>query len=169
MSNINHNTGEVRLDEFGREIPDPTPVELPVGFKQQETIAQMVARLVRKDVSEYAARNDQETFDEADDFTLDEEDFDPHTPYEESFDPTLGRDITPADFKDPEKRIHLRNLYLEAEKNKMRAEARQEAIDEAYRLAKHEKTLRRAQERGAGVSPAAAHAGAKPPPCQASN
>lgn len=151
--NLNHNTGEVRLTDDGREIPDPTPVELPVGFKKQETVAQMVARLVRRDMSEYAARNDMETFAEADDFELEDEDFDPSTPYEVQFDQTLQREITPADFTDPEKRMWLREQYLEHEKNIMRAEERQAAIDEAFRYSKLTPAQRRKREAAEGAAP----------------
>lgn len=135
MTNIDHDTGQIRLDNNGHEIPDPTPLELPVGFKKQETVAQMVQRLVRRDLSEYAERHGHETFAEADDFEL-EEDPDPFTPYETEFDPMLGRELTPADFKDPEKREHIKNLYAEAERNAIRSDALRDHIDELYRASR---------------------------------
>lgn len=151
--NINHSTGELRLDKEGREIPDPTPVELPVGFKRQETVAQMVARLVRKDVSEYAARHDMETFADADDFDLDDEDFDPHTPYETQFDPTLNMEINADDFKEPDKREWLKGLYMEHEKNRIRAEEAQDRLDAAYRLSKLTPKQRQQREAAEGAAP----------------
>lgn len=135
MSNLNHETGEFRLDDQGREIPDPTPLELPVGFKKQETVAQMVQRLVRRDLSEYAARHGHETFDEAEDFEIDD-DPDPFTPYETEFDPVLGRELTPADFQDPEKREVIKGLYKEAEERAIQAEKLKEHIDELYRASR---------------------------------
>lgn len=153
MSNIDHATGVVRLDDEGREIPDPTPVELPVGFKHQETVAQMVARLVRRDVSEYAARHDMETFAEADDFELEEDDFDPHTPYETQFDPTLNMEITPNDFMQPDRREWLKQLYTEHEKNRIRAETAQDRIDEAFRLSKLTPKQRQQREAAEGAAP----------------
>lgn len=133
--NVDHETGEVRLDEEGREIPDPTPIELPLGMKRPETLAEQVQRLVRNQVSQYAAIHGHETFEEAEDFDI-EDDLDPSTPYELEFDPVLGKELTPADFKDPEKREYLREQYLLAERNAIRAEARQEAINDAYKAAK---------------------------------
>lgn len=144
-------TGEVRLDDSGHEVPDKTPLELPVGFKQQETVAQMVARLVRRDVSLYAAQHGAETFDEADDFEIDD-DPEPFSPFETDFDPTLGRELTPADFMDPEKRETIKGLYLEADRNRVRSEALQDHINELYRLSKDPRT--RGQKPGAGQSPA---------------
>lgn len=135
---IDPKTGEViaALDSKGHEVPDPTPLELPAGFKRPETLAEQVQRLVRTSVSQYAAMTGQETFEEAEDFEVDDESFDPHTPYEVDFDPILNKEIAPADFRDPEKREYYKRLYLQAERNAIRAEARQDAINEAYQAAK---------------------------------
>lgn len=133
--NLNHATGEVRLDKEGREIPDPNPVEVPAGMKRPETLAEQVQRLVRTSISAHAALHGQESFEEADDFDI-EDDFDPSTPYETHFDPVIGRDITPADFQNPEKRAYLREQYLLAERNAIRAEQTQEAINEAFQASK---------------------------------
>lgn len=116
---IDPKTGEVfnsrpRLDEHGREIPDPTPVAIPSGFRKPETLAETVARLVRHQVSEHAELHGMETFDEADDFDVDEDPQDPGTPFEVFFDPILGRDVTPADFKSREG--HYRELYVKRTK-----------------------------------------------------
>lgn len=129
--NLNHVTGEVRLDAEGREIPDPNPMEVPAGMKRPETLAEQVQRLVRTSISAHAAMTGKESFEEADDFDI-EEDFDPSTPYETQFDPVIGRDITPADFQNPEKRAYLREQYLLAERNAIRAEETQAAINEAF-------------------------------------
>lgn len=119
-------------DDRGREIPDPTPIAMPVRTKRPLPLADQVARLVRSDLWNQALADDAETFAEADDFDVDD-DFDPNTPYEVEFDPVLGKEIAPADFSDPVKRDYWREQYLLAEKNAMRAEERQRAIDEAWR------------------------------------
>lgn len=137
--NVEHATGTIRLDDQGREIPDPNPIEIPAGMKRPETLAEQVQRLVKTSVSAYAAMHGHETFEEAEDFEI-EDDFDPSTPYEVDFDPVLGREITPADFMNPEKRERLREEYLLAERNAIRAEERQEAIDNAYRASKKKVT-----------------------------
>jgi len=71
----------MKYNEHGEELPDPTPVEIPAGFKEPESIQQLIARLVRVHVSDAAARHGFETVDEANDFDVDEEEF-PETKYE---------------------------------------------------------------------------------------
>lgn len=88
----------VRLDAFGHEVPDPRPMEIPAGFKRPETLQEQVARLVQGSISRKAAEDGHETFDESEDFEVDD-DFDPSTPYEEFFDPALNRRITPDEFQ----------------------------------------------------------------------
>lgn len=70
----------------GQEILDPRPVAVPVGYQtQQESIAQMIARLVRNQRHQDALANAGfETFEESNDFDCDD-DFDPKTPYEEHY------------------------------------------------------------------------------------
>jgi hypothetical protein len=128
-------TGELRQDDKGREIPDPNPIEIPAGMKRPETLAEQVQRLVRRQVSDYAAMHGKETFEEADDLEIDEE-FDPSSPFELEFDPVLGREITAADFQDAQRREYLREQYLLAERNAIRAETRQDHLDEAYKAAR---------------------------------
>lgn len=87
-----------RLDENGWELPDGTPVVIPSGFKRPETLAEQVQRIIRTEASRRAEEAGFESFEEADDFDVGEDDFDPDTPYEEVFDPVLQRAITPAEF-----------------------------------------------------------------------
>jgi hypothetical protein len=148
---LNEETGELVQLQDGRgwEVPDPTPVAIPVtGVKKPLPLAEQVARLVRSETWNRALADGAETFAEADDFDV-EDDFDPRTPYETEFDPTLGREVTPADFQNPERRDELRQAYLVAERNAIRAEERQRAIDEAYRR----KFGRPGQRPGDGAEP----------------
>lgn len=103
-----------RLDEFGHEIPDPKPVAIPAGFKRPETLAEQVQRLVRTSISRQAAEQGFETFEESEDFDVDDE-FDPSTPYETFFDPVLGRDISPQEFKANEQAYRAQYLKAQAE------------------------------------------------------
>lgn len=112
---IDPETGELRelQDENGWEIPDPEPVAIPSGFKRPETLAEQVRRLVRSErFNEELKAAGVETFDEADDFEVDE-DFDPSTPFETFFDPVLGKDITPMEFK--EREAEYRDRYVKAQ------------------------------------------------------
>lgn len=78
----------MKFDEKGRELPDPTPMAPPVGFKKQPTMVEMIRNMVRSEaLRQAAAAQGQESFEEADDFDVGE-DVDPSAPYEEQFEPT---------------------------------------------------------------------------------
>lgn len=143
-----HDVFVPRLDEFGREIPDSMPVAIPAGFKRPETLAEQVQRLVRVGLSRRAEEQGFETFDESEDFDV--EDDDPSSPYETFFDPVLGKDLSPHEFKQNE--AIYRDRYLRAQREYFLSLDRAEAV-------------RRAPNRGAGVSPAPSK-GPKAPPAE---
>lgn len=76
------------LDEKTRRlIADPLPLEPPIGYKRTPPLAEQIRAMVRGEALAHAARNSgKETFEEADDFDVDD-DFDPQAPYEEVFEP----------------------------------------------------------------------------------
>lgn len=75
------------LDPLGRELPNPTPLQPPVGFKREPTIAERVREMVRSErLRQEALSAGAETFEEADDFDVGD-DYDPTSPYEEVFEP----------------------------------------------------------------------------------
>lgn len=61
------------LDELGREVPDPRPVEWPLGLKAPLSIQDEIKRYVRAELSQAAGGAGFETFEEADDFDVDDE------------------------------------------------------------------------------------------------
>lgn len=61
-------------NEKGQEVPDQRPIELPIGYNQPETLQQMIARMVRIH-SVVAMKKEMESFEEADDFETEEEEF----------------------------------------------------------------------------------------------
>lgn len=68
------------------EVPNPTPVAPPVGYKRQPSLTEQIRAMVRSEALRQAAEAEGvETFEEADDFEVD--DYDPTSPYEEVFDP----------------------------------------------------------------------------------
>lgn len=68
------------------EVPNPTPMAPPVGYKRQPSLAEQIRAMVRSEQLKAAAEaKGFETFEESDDFEVD--DFDPSSPYEEIFDP----------------------------------------------------------------------------------
>lgn len=73
------------LDEYGREKPNPFPLEPPIGYKKQPTIAELMRQAIRQ-ASEEAKAAGAESEEEANDFDIDDE-FDPQTPYEHDFEP----------------------------------------------------------------------------------
>lgn len=66
-----------KYDKEGRvEIPDPTPVEIPLGYEAPETLEQMIARLVvANDFRKSQEQQGMESFEEADDFDVEEDEF----------------------------------------------------------------------------------------------
>ena len=60
----------MRYDHRNREIPDNTPVALPVGYNAPETLAETIQRMVKN--NEYLKHFDgAETEEEANDFEVD--------------------------------------------------------------------------------------------------
>lgn len=108
---VDTETGEVLypyLDELGREINDPTPMEPPLGYVRQPSLAEQIRDMVRGEKLRMEAEAaGMETFEESDDFDVGD-DYDPHSPYENDFDPPLselvkaGKEVeTSAKQKDP--------------------------------------------------------------------
>lgn len=78
------------LDPTGSAfIPDSTPMEPPLGYIKQPSIAERIRDMVRSEHLRLAAESaGTETFEEADDFDVGD-DYDPHSPYENEFEPPL--------------------------------------------------------------------------------
>lgn len=81
------------LDQQGREMPNPTPLAPPLGYKKQPSIREQIRNMVRGEQLRLAAESaGVETFEEADDFDVGD-DYDPTSPYEEVFEPMPTRDV----------------------------------------------------------------------------
>lgn len=73
----------MEFDEKGREILDPTPVAIPLGFGRPESLEEKMHRMVRSYVSAIAQNNGHESFEEADDFEVEDDDtLQPSSPHE---------------------------------------------------------------------------------------
>lgn len=70
------------LNERGHEVPDPTPVARPVRWSPPETLVEQIRRFVRNEFSQQAAAGGFETFEEADDFDVDDDHPDPQSQWE---------------------------------------------------------------------------------------
>lgn len=94
----------------GREIVDNRPVEMPLGFKKPEPLSEQIQRMVRRELSRAAEQSGFESFDEANDFEVEDDLPDPGTPYEMEFDPVLGREVSPDMIKRDEE--NFRREYI---------------------------------------------------------
>lgn len=87
-------TGVELLDERGREVPDPEPMQPPVGYNRQPSLSeQMRAMILSERLAREAAEAGLETFEEADDFEIgDDFEEERHSPYEANFDPMTAHE-----------------------------------------------------------------------------
>lgn len=70
------------LNARGQEIPDPTPIEIPSGLRRPPSIHDEMKRFIRMELSRQQSEAGLESFEEADDFDLDESEIDDiPTPY----------------------------------------------------------------------------------------
>lgn len=117
-----------RLNPDGSENPDPTPLEIPSGMREPESLENMIRRLVKNEELRNALEStDNDTWEDAEDFIIPEaDDFDMSTPYEEVFDPVLERSITPQEFHD--RAEHYKALYLAAEEKAHQEMLKSEAL-----------------------------------------
>lgn len=94
-------------DERGAEIPDPTPMQPPVGYNPQPSLAQQMRQMIiGENLRRAALESGAETFEEADDFEVgDDFEEERSSPYEANFDPmTPGeRAALSTQGRDPEK------------------------------------------------------------------
>jgi len=77
------------INQRGEEVPDPVPTQAPIGHGGQPQLDQLIKQYVRREMSELAQAQEYETFDEADDFEIEDDPLDPLTEYERVFDPPL--------------------------------------------------------------------------------
>lgn len=83
------------LNIRGQEVPDPTIVDPPLGYVAQPDLMELMRRMIRREFSELAENAEFETFEEADDFEVDDDPVDYSSPYEEYFDPAPGAPTGP--------------------------------------------------------------------------
>ena len=84
------------LNVVGHEVPDPTVVEPPLGYVPQPDLMEQMRAMVRRELSAIAEQQELESFEEADDFDIDEDPVDYSSPYELYFDPAPGEAPGPA-------------------------------------------------------------------------
>lgn len=72
------------VNEKGEEIVDSTPMELPIGYEYPESLQSLMRRIVPA-ISQAADREGFDTFEEANDFEIEDEEL-PPAPWEYSKD-----------------------------------------------------------------------------------
>lgn len=87
-SKFDAETGVQTHDSNGNEIPDPTPMQPPIGFTRQDPLSVRIREMiVGHKLAEEARTAGAETFEEADDFAVgDDWEAEQHSPYEANFD-----------------------------------------------------------------------------------
>ncbi len=75
-----------KLNTKGQEENDPTPMALPIGYEYPETLDQKIQRMVRVGLSDHAEQNNRDTFEEANDFEVDDDPYEPTSPHEVELD-----------------------------------------------------------------------------------
>lgn len=78
------------LDAHGREITDPRPMAPPVGYIKQPSIFELVRDQVQRELRLHAGDRDFETFEENEDFDIPDDPIDPHSQWENDFDPPMS-------------------------------------------------------------------------------
>lgn len=91
------------LNVMGQEVPDPTIVEPPIGYIRQPDLMELMRRMIRNELSTVAENSEFETFEDADDFDIDDDPVDYTSPYEEFFDPAPGAPTGPPGQIHPER------------------------------------------------------------------
>lgn len=84
------NRSEMRHNENGEEILDPTPMQPPLGYRKTLSLSEQIAQQVR--IAQLKILEDSaihESDDEADDFEIGD-DFEPLSPHENDHMPTLA-------------------------------------------------------------------------------
>lgn len=62
------------IDKFGREVLDPNPIAPPVGFQESESISDRLRAMIEGERMRRAAElAEMDTFEEADDFEVDDD------------------------------------------------------------------------------------------------
>lgn len=88
-SKFDAETGVQTHDQAGREIPDPEPMQPPLGWQPADPIAVRIREMIiGHKLADEARQAGAETFEEADDFDVgDDFEAEKFSPYEANFDP----------------------------------------------------------------------------------
>lgn len=97
----------------GMQVPDPTPVEMPLGFERPESLESMLVRLVHQ-VSRGQADIGEESIDDANDFDVDDEEL-------------MDEVFTDAEYAAIMATPEMKEQFLRAEEEKKRGESERDS------------------------------------------
>lgn len=87
MESTNENK-KSSYNEKGEEVLDPTPIKIPAIMRPAMTLNERILMLTRQELSRAAQAGGMDSFEEADDFEIDD-DIPLESPWEEHFDPDI--------------------------------------------------------------------------------
>lgn len=91
----------------GRQLPDPVPLAPPIGYKKQPSMVEIVREMVRSErLKMEAEAAGHETFEESEDFEVDDDGPDLKSGWENDFDPPIAeiaREVEASKPKPPPK------------------------------------------------------------------
>lgn len=109
-------------DSEGRELPDPVPLAPPVGWHANPSMFETMRQMIRSEaVRAYAEAQGDESFEEAQDFDVEDEEF-PQSPHEGDFDPL--EDLQAR------RQANFRSRFIEEEENASYQEWRSKVLEE---------------------------------------
>lgn len=77
------------LNVRGHEVPDPTVIEPPLGYVPQPDLMEQMRAMVRNELSRIAEANEHETFEEADDFEIEDDPVQLQSVWSNDFEPSV--------------------------------------------------------------------------------
>lgn len=84
----------------GKEYPDPVPMAPPIGYTPPQDLMTMIRQMIRaEDFRKKLESEGVETFEEADDFDIEDDPLDPLTVYEKIFYPADERSAPGSNVK----------------------------------------------------------------------
>lgn len=83
----------------GRQVPDPTPIAPPIGYKKQPSMVEIVREMVRSErLKQEAEQAGMETFEESEDFEVGDEPFEElKSGFENDYDPPIREIVEEVD------------------------------------------------------------------------